>query len=175
MCKNNSSDNWLFQHNSGVVDMCRCVCIYIYIYFSMEQQSLVGQGLLIVEASRSQSHSPYSLWIRWTSDQPVAGTSAWQHTTLTRDRHPCFRRDSNPQSQKAKGHRPTPLTVRPLRSAAYTSIYICCFNILSFYASVAHWVSCRNRVCSTKALYVHHCFVAWQQFNLHCNHEARLP
>ena len=25
----------------------------------------------------------------WTSHQLVAGTSIWQHTTLTRDRHPC--------------------------------------------------------------------------------------
>jgi len=25
----------------------------------------------------------------WTSDQSVAGTSTWQHTTLTTDRHPC--------------------------------------------------------------------------------------
>jgi len=27
------------------------------------------------------------------------GTSTWQHTTLTTDRHPCPRRDSKPQSQ----------------------------------------------------------------------------
>ena len=31
-----------------------------------------------------------------------------QHTTLTRDRHPCPRRDSNPQSQQASCRRPTP-------------------------------------------------------------------
>jgi hypothetical protein len=31
-----------------------------------------------------------------------------QHTTLTRDRHPCPRRDSNPQSQQASDRRPTP-------------------------------------------------------------------
>jgi len=28
--------------------------------------------------------------------------------TLTRDRHPCSRQDSNPQSQQTSGHRPTP-------------------------------------------------------------------
>jgi hypothetical protein len=32
----------------------------------------------------------------------------WQHTTLTRDRYPCPRRDSNTQSQQASGRRPTP-------------------------------------------------------------------
>jgi hypothetical protein len=31
----------------------------------------------------------------WTSDQPDRVTSTWQHTTLTRDRYPCHRRDSN--------------------------------------------------------------------------------
>jgi hypothetical protein len=32
----------------------------------------------------------------WTSDQPVAETSTWQQTTLTKDRHPCPRWDLNP-------------------------------------------------------------------------------
>ena len=35
----------------------------------------------------------------WKSDQPVAETSTWQHTT---DKHPCPRWDSNPQSQQAR-------------------------------------------------------------------------
>ena len=38
------------------------------------------------------------------------------HTTLTKDRHPCFRWDSNTQSQQASGRRPTPQTARPLGS-----------------------------------------------------------
>jgi len=42
-------------------------------------------------------------------DQPVAETSTCQHTTLTIDRHPCPRRDSNPQSQQASSHRTKPL------------------------------------------------------------------
>ena len=39
----------------------------------------------------------------WTSDQPDAETSTWQHTTHSTDRHPCPRWDSNPQSQQASG------------------------------------------------------------------------
>jgi hypothetical protein len=39
-------------------------------------------------------------------------TSTWQHTTLTRDRHPFPRGDSNPQSQQASGNRPTVYTAR---------------------------------------------------------------
>jgi hypothetical protein len=74
----------------------------------MAQQPLVGQGLLILEASLSHSDKPHFVGVLWTSDQPDAETSTWQHTTLTTDRHPCLQRDSNPQAQQANGHRPTP-------------------------------------------------------------------
>jgi len=43
----------------------------------------------------------------WTMDWPVAESSNWQHTTPTRDRHPCPRRDSKPQSQQASCRGPT--------------------------------------------------------------------
>jgi hypothetical protein len=46
------------------------------------------------------------VWLLWTSDSPCAETSTWRNTTPTRDRHPCRRRDSNPQSQQASGRRP---------------------------------------------------------------------
>ena len=52
----------------------------------MAQQPLVGQGLLIIESSWSHSHTPHSVGLLWTNDQPVAETS-WLHTTLTRDIH----------------------------------------------------------------------------------------
>ena len=42
----------------------------------------------------------------WTSDQLVADTSTWQHTTLTTDKYPCPRWDSNPRSQQVSGRRP---------------------------------------------------------------------
>jgi hypothetical protein len=42
------------------------------------------------------------------SDQPVAETSNWQHTTLTTDKYPCPRWDSKTHSQRASGRRPAP-------------------------------------------------------------------
>ena len=48
----------------------------------------------------------------WTSDQLVAETSLWQHTTLTSNIHP--QRDSNPQSQQKSGRGPIPWTARQL-------------------------------------------------------------
>jgi hypothetical protein len=52
--------------------------------------------------------SPQSVGLLWTSDRLGAETSTWQHTTLTTDKHPCPRRDSSSQSQRAGGRRPTP-------------------------------------------------------------------
>jgi len=72
------------------------------------QQPFMGQGLLIIEASRSHSDTSHSVGLLWTSDQPDAETSTWQHTTLTTAKHPCLWRHSNPHSQEASGHRPTP-------------------------------------------------------------------
>jgi len=49
----------------------------------------VDQSILIIEASRSHSDTPHSVRLLWTSDQPDAETSTWQHTTVTTDRHQC--------------------------------------------------------------------------------------
>ena len=73
------------------------------------------QGYLI-EDSWSHLDTSHSVDLLWTSDQPEAETSTWQHITLTWDIHPCPRRDSNPQSREASGRRPTPQTARPLGS-----------------------------------------------------------
>jgi len=55
-------------------------------------------GLITV----SDIHSAGLLWKR---GRPVVETSTWQHTTFTRERHPCPWWDSNPQSQQASAHR----------------------------------------------------------------------
>jgi hypothetical protein len=62
-----------------------------------------------------------------TSDQPDTKTPIWEHTTLTRDRHPCLRRDSNSQSQQANGGRPIPYTAQALGLAKILkySMYSC--------------------------------------------------
>jgi len=57
-------------------------------------------------ASRSHSNTPHSLGLLWTSDQPDADASISQHSTLTRDRHPHARRNSDPQSQQASSRGP---------------------------------------------------------------------
>jgi len=84
----------------------------------MTQQSVVSQGLLITEASRWRLDTPHSVGLTWTSDVPHN-----THETLTTNRHPCPRRDSDPQSQQVRGPW---LTLRPLGSALrihYTLLY----------------------------------------------------
>ena len=79
--------------------------LHLYLYYSpnaplfffVTHHPPVGQGLLIVEALRSNSDTPHAVWLLWTEDQPDAETSTWQHTTLTTDKHPRLQHDSNPQ------------------------------------------------------------------------------
>ena len=105
----------------------------------MAQLPLVGQSFVINEASRLHSviHT-HSVGLLWTSDQPDAETSAWQHTTFTRERHLCPRRDSNPQSQQAGCRRPTLLTARP---PLFTSLeqFVCLFVFGARAQPPPHW------------------------------------
>ena len=63
----------------------------VVIFFLVAREPLVDQCLLIFEASRSHSGTPHSVGPFWTSDQAVAETSTWQHTSVTTDRHSRFK------------------------------------------------------------------------------------
>ena len=68
---------------------CRAKPVLPHIPFRLHNATaLVGQGFLIMEVSRSHSDTLYSVGLLWGSVQPDAETSTWQHTTLTRHRHP---------------------------------------------------------------------------------------
>jgi hypothetical protein len=73
---------------------------HLELFFSYGSTALNGPGPpRFVEVSRSHSvDTPHYVGLLRTRDQLVAETSTWQHTTLTRDRHPCPRGDSNPRS-----------------------------------------------------------------------------
>jgi len=111
------------------VNMCVCVCtvcvyvcvwcVYICLYVCgvcvcvyNGSKTLAGRGLIFIEVSRSHSGTPHTVGLLWTSDQPDAQISICQHTTITTDRPPCPRRDSNPQSQQSNGSRLTPHNAR---------------------------------------------------------------
>jgi len=72
-----------------------------------------------------------SAGLLWTSDQLVAETSTWQHTTLTTEKYPCPRWDLNPRSQQASGLWPLAcwdLGFKSHRGHRYLSVVsiVCC-------------------------------------------------
>jgi hypothetical protein len=71
----------------------------------MAQMLLVGQGLQIIQALRSHSDTPPSVGLLWTSDQPDAETSVWQHTTLREtDIHASGGIQNHNPSERPKNH-----------------------------------------------------------------------
>ena len=76
--------------------------------FSMAQQPLVRKGLLIIEASRSQSDTPHSEGLLWTSDQPYAVNSTLQNNTHKRHTHTHMTLPGFEPAILASGRRPMP-------------------------------------------------------------------
>jgi len=82
ICNANRS-GYIWQVNTANQNLC------LRIFFPMTQQPLVDQVFLIIMASLSNSDTPHSVGLLWTSGQPDAETSTWQYTTITRDSHIC--------------------------------------------------------------------------------------
>ena len=81
----------------------------------MAQLLPVGHGLLIIDDSWSHSVRHTKLGRMSPNKWPARRRDLCltPHSTQKR-KHPCPRRDANPQSQQASGHRPTPLPALPL-------------------------------------------------------------
>jgi len=112
-------------HNtlSSIQCMYNCVYVSFFILFFRGSTALLGPGLLVVEFSSLHSDTPHSVGLMWSGDRPVTGHCTWQHTKLTRDKHPWPRRDST---------FPIPATGRPQTHAldrAATEISTVRFNI----------------------------------------------
>jgi hypothetical protein len=98
-------------------------------------------------ASRSHSGTPQSVGLLWTSDQPDAETYTWKHTTLTTDRHPCPRRDSNPQRQQHSDRRPTLQTARSLGPFTVLDSSLYCIEYLRILRSI-YFLLCSSTIYS---------------------------
>jgi hypothetical protein len=75
-------------------------------FFFMARQPQWTLGLVTVEVSRSYSDKPRSVGLLWTSDRPVAETSTWQYTTLTRETYmpPAEFEPAIPASERQQTH-----------------------------------------------------------------------
>jgi hypothetical protein len=72
----------------------------------MAQQPLVGQDLLIIEASRSLSGAPHSVGLLCSNDQPDVGTlpATTQQSQKTGIQAPGGIRTRNPKKRAAADH-----------------------------------------------------------------------
>ena len=77
------------------------------------------RGFTITSPPPTHTHT-YTVVILWMSDQPVAETSTWQHTTLTIDRHPCSPVGFEPAIPTSVQSHTHALDYAPLRSACRT-------------------------------------------------------
>ena len=85
---------------SHIFAKCISTVIFYLFFVAVALRPNAGHGLLILEVFWiTHNDAPQSVGLLCTSDQLVAETSCWQHTTLTTDKHPCPRWDSNPRSQ----------------------------------------------------------------------------
>ena len=80
---------------------------------------LVDVGV-IVASNYTHGHT-HSLGRTPLGERSARRRDLYLTTHNTYKRHPCPRRDSNPQSQQASRRRPMPQTARPPRSANYNS------------------------------------------------------
>ena len=133
--------------SQNVCKLLECSCREEYVdHFFLAQQPPVGKslhisrGFLITHNDASQS-----VGLFWTSDQLVAEPSTWQHTTLTRERHPRLRWDSKPQSQQASGRRPTPYPAAYVDHITWQimfSFHSCAFYCMAICKSRFRLVEC---------------------------------
>ena len=90
----------------------------------------VGQGLLIVEATRSNSDTPHSVGLLWASDQTDAETSTLQHTQETDIHTPGGIRTRNPNKRAAADPH---LRSQSQCDRLYVCVYVCVFIYIHIY------------------------------------------
>jgi hypothetical protein len=102
----------------------------------LAQQPLLGQDLYTVKISRSHSDTPHSLGLLWISNQLVAETSTWQHTShTTEDIHvPGVIRTRNPSKRTAADQHLNPRGHWDRRIKIWLS---------KFESSKADWCTCQ--------------------------------
>jgi hypothetical protein len=134
----------LFFYNSKVLQKTRQHARAIIIFFPVPREPLGGLGRLIFRGfMMTFLDTPHSVGLLWTRDQPVAETSTWQHTTLTRDGHPCPRRDSNPQSQWDRQNNNTSDNISKVAKAP--SVHILSQVIIYIHHTIRRWITSRDK------------------------------
>jgi hypothetical protein len=122
----------------------------------------------------SHSDTQHSAGLLWTSDQTVAETSTWRHTTLITDRHPCPRRirTRNPSRRTAADPRLRPhghwdrlqLTVKPRNWELFSELIGC---RLTYICRPYRELQCRYYAVFTLQLLTYH-------YNIVCSYSVSI-
>jgi len=95
--------------------------------FFNDSTALIGQGLLIVEASRSYSDTPHSVGLLRTIDRPVAETFLPNNTQQSQDKDihaPGGIRTRNPSERAAADLRLRPRGLWDIKTTAVTKFRV---------------------------------------------------
>jgi hypothetical protein len=85
---------------------------------------------------------------------PARSRDLYLTTQNTHNKHPCLRRDSNPQSQQESGRRPTPQTARPLGSILL-SFCIWIFKMTKRQKWPTQWINKQYKSFTLRYYYAH--------------------
>jgi len=131
------------------------------LYFFMVLQLLVGQGLLMFETSRSHSDTPHTVGLPLTSEESVAQTSTWQHTTLTTDRLPCPPAGFEHTISKKKKRTAADSRLRPRGHRVRLNFVVICLNIYCFSLRKRGSVSVtrNNRLMLSRKIITFYCII----------------
>jgi len=95
----NHFHNLIWPRNQFLLDnICRSF-IKILIYFLCPWRKSPYWAIITMLHDNTQITRPLDEW------SSLAKAATWQHTTFIRDRHPCPRRESKPQSEQASRRR----------------------------------------------------------------------
>jgi len=95
---------------------CNNVEFYFFLWGCGPTRSMAASFLRFLDHTQRQTtvvRAPLDVWSARRRDLYLATNN----TQFTTDKHPCPRRETNQQSQRASSHSPTPFTARPLGPA----------------------------------------------------------
>ena len=132
--------------------------------FPLALRPNAGHGLLIHEVFQiTHNDAPQSVGLLWTSDQLVAETSTWQHTTLTETNilapggirtHDLSRRAAADLCLRPRGHWDRQIThIRPWRFSCSSPLLSLRYFLIFYYSSSIHLSEfCYPLICSSHIL-----------------------
>jgi hypothetical protein len=117
VCWTQACENFILFSVTHLPESSKCKIlqdnIILFFPYNLRQISRLFSHLLMcyILILRSHSETSHSVEFLWTSDQPIADTSTWKQTALTRDIYPCLQQGLNLQFQPVRLYIPVPYKI----------------------------------------------------------------